>query len=377
MAIETVGLVLFGLGVLTAGAELLVRGASRLATAVGISPLVIGLTVVAYGTSAPEMAVSAKASLAHQPDIALGNVLGSNIFNVLFILGVSALIRSLAVDRQLVRLDVPIMIGVSALVWLMALDGQISRAEGLLLCAGIVLYNAFLIRLSRRKSVAPQGAEGAGDGPRSALRRKGAALALAFVLVGLGLLTVGARWLVRGAVGLAAALGVSELVIAVTVVAAGTSLPELATSVVATIHRQRDIAVGNIVGSNIFNALAVLGVAGVVSPAGLSVAPGALRLEMPVMLAAAAACLPVFFTGGRIARWEGFVFLAYYLAYLACLISQPLYPGSFGAVRTAVLWVITPLMLVVVLAPLVPRRVSSRRARPGKTGRGTRRRERA
>jgi cation:H+ antiporter len=255
-------LILFvvGLGSLVLGAELLVRGASRLAAAVGVSPLVIGLTIVAYGTSAPELAVSVKAGLAGRADIAVGNVVGSNIFNVLFILGVSALIAPLVVSQQLVRWDVPIMIGTSALALPLSGDGRVGFIDGLILVIGIVVYTTLLIRLARREKsrlVIDEYAREYSVKAKVPPERK--ARHVCFCLVGLLALVLGTRWFIDGAVALAAAMGVSELVIGLTLVAAGTSLPEVFTSVIATVRGERDIAVGNVVGSNIFNILGILG----------------------------------------------------------------------------------------------------------------------
>jgi cation:H+ antiporter len=302
-----------GILLLIAGAELLVKGASRIAGALGISPLVIGLTVVAFGTSAPEFAVTAGAAWTGQADVALGNVVGSNIFNVLFILGLSALVAPLVVSQQLVRLDVPLMIGVILVAAGLALDGRIGRLDGLLLFAGIVAYTAFLIRQSRRESAA----SGPSTTPRSAPARRSPSWApnLAYLAAGLIMLALGARWLVAGAVAAAQAFGVSELVIGLTVVAAGTSLPEVATSVLASLRGERDIAVGNVVGSNLFNLLGVLGFGGLIAPAGIPVAAGALTFDIPVMIGAAIVALPIFFTGYRIARWEGALLLGFYAAY--------------------------------------------------------------
>jgi len=311
-----------GLAVLTAGAELLVRGAGRLAAAVGISPLVVGLTVVAFGTSAPELAVSLQSAFGGKADIALGNVIGSNIFNILLILGLSALITPLVVAQQLIRLDVPVMIGVSILVWLMALDGAVGRVEGLVLVAGAVGYTAFLVVASRRErntAVQDEYAEAfQPDGPTT-WRRAG--LDLALVIGGLVMLVAGSDWFIQAVVELARRMGMSELVIGLTIVAAGTSMPEVATSVVAALKGERDIAVGNAVGSNIFNILSVLGFTAVFAPGGgIAVSPGVIAVDMPVMIAVAIACLPVFFTGNTIARWEGAVFLAYYVAYTVYLV---------------------------------------------------------
>lgn len=319
LSMETFFLVV-GLVLLVAGAELLVRGASRLAAAFGIPPLVIGLTVVAFGTSAPELAVSLASSFANQPDIAVGNVIGSNIFNILAILGLSALITPLAVQQQLIRLDVPLMIGISVVTYLMALNGRIGRIEGLLLAAGIIAYTFFLIRKSRRESqsIVDEYAMEYGKGTPARLASLLGNVAL--VGVGLGLLVLGSDWLVKGAVDIATRLGVDELVIGLTIVAAGTSLPELATSVVAGLRGERDIAVGNVIGSNLFNLMSVLGFSAVVSPKGLSVATTSLRVDLPVMLVASVACLPIFMRGHRISRMEGLLFFAGYVGYTSYLV---------------------------------------------------------
>ena len=314
----SIPLVLFiaGLLLLVVGAEVLVRGASQLARSIGISPLVIGLTVVAYGTSAPELAVSIRSGLVGQADIALGNVIGSNIFNVLFILGVAALITPLVVSQQLVRLDVPVMIGVSFLLGLLAFDGNVSRVEGILLCISGVVYTVFCLWQGRRETAAVTADHAAQGHPHSQpAPRHSWSMSITLIIAGLILLVLGAHWLVESAVALAQTLGMSELIIGLTIVAAGTSLPEVATSVVASLRRERDLAVGNVVGSNIFNILVVLGCASLVAPGGTDVAPAALRFDIPVLIAVAIACLPIFFTGNVIARWEGGLFLGYYIAY--------------------------------------------------------------
>jgi cation:H+ antiporter len=313
-----------GLALLVLGAESLVRGASKLASSLGVPPLLVGLTVVAYGTSTPELAVSLQAALAGQADIAVGNVVGSNIFNVLFILGLSAIIAPLVVSRQLVWMDVPLMVGVSILMLLMALDGRISRLDGAVLALGIVAYTILIVRQARKeKPAAPEPAAAGATGESAPARAPAArawAVNLAYIAAGLGLLVLGARWFVDSSVAIARMMGVSELVIGLTIVAAGTSMPEVATSIIAAIRGERDIAVGNVVGSNIYNILAVLGFAALLSPGGVAVAPAALDFDIPVMTAVAVACLPIFFTGHLIARWEGWLFLGYYAAYTAFLI---------------------------------------------------------
>lgn len=332
-------LMVAGLVLLAIGAELLVRGASALARAVGLPSLIIGLTVVSFGTSAPELAVGLKAGLDGQADLAFGNVVGSNTFNVLFILGVSALIVPLTVSAQLVRLDVPVMIGASALTWIVAADGVIRRGEGWALCAGIVGYTVLLIRLGKKHQPPCDQSESKQTAPQEPNRLLASVLS---VLLGLVLLVVGARWLVQGAVDIAQLLGVSELLVGLTIVAAGTSLPEVATSVVASIRRERDIAVGNIVGSNIFNVLAVLGGTAAASRAGVAVSPTALRFDVPVMMAVALACLPIFFTGGRISRWEGALFLGYYAAYVTYLVLGASHHESLPAFSAVMIFFVLP-----------------------------------
>jgi cation:H+ antiporter len=358
---STILLLIAGLALLIIGAEILVRGASRLAAAAGISPLVIGLTVVAFGTSSPELAVSVQSAFAGQADIALGNVVGSNIFNILFVLGISALIIPLVVAQQLVRLDVPLMIGVSVLVYLFGLNGQIGRMEGAILFLGIIAYTVFLIRQSRKetKEVREEYAQEFAD--RQPHGIKFFLVNLLLVVGGLTLLILGARWLVDSAVTLAQALGLSELIIGLTIVAIGTSMPEVATSIVAAVRGERDIAVGNVVGSNIFNLLAVLGLTSLVAPNGVPVPEAALAFDLPVMTAVAFACLPIFFTGYRVARWEGAVFLGYYAAYVLYLILKATQHDGLPLFSTVMLLFVVPLT-VLTLVVLVVRERRARRS---------------
>jgi len=344
-----VSLVFFvvGTGLLIVGAELLVRGASRLARGVGISPLVVGLTVVAYGTSAPELAVSVRSALAGQADLALGNVVGSNIFNVLFILGLSAIVTPLVVPQQIVRLDVPIMIGVTLLTMVFALDGRLSVVESAVLLAGAVGYTVFLIRASKSESAAVAD-EYAAEFSGAASGRSDILAQIGLVVAGLALLVLGARWLVDAAIAMARAVGVSELVIGLTIVAAGTSMPEVATSVLAAFRGERDIAVGNVVGSNIFNVLAVLGLSGMAG-GGIDVAPAVLSFDLPVALAVAVACLPITFSGHRIARWEGLLFLTYYVAYTTYVVLAASANDALPAFGAAMAWFVLPLTVVTVL----------------------------
>jgi cation:H+ antiporter len=311
--------ILLGLALLVGGGQLLVVGASGFARALRIPPLIIGLTVVAYGTSAPELAVSLQAAMGGTAGMALGNVLGSNICNVLLILGLAAVMRYLVVERQLVRIDVPIMILVSCAALALSVDGTVSRVDGALLLAGAVAYTVLQIRMGR-KSRTEEAVERAEDGKPAPRGAKAMAMFSLSMAGGLALLVFGADRLVEGAVGLARAAGVSDLVIGLTVVAVGTSMPEVAATVVAALRRETSMAVGNVVGSNVFNILAVLGGTSLLAPGGVEVSLTALTFDFPVMVAVAIACLPIFTTGHRIARWEGAFFLLYYAAYVAYLV---------------------------------------------------------
>jgi len=344
-----------GLVFLVGGAELLVRGASKLAFSFGISPLVVGLTIVAFGTSAPEMAVSVNAVLGGQNDIAIGNVVGSNIFNVLFILGLAALITPLVVNIQLIRQEVPIMLGASLLLLIFALDGSIGVVDGAVLFGLVLTYTAFLIVQSRNETQAAvdeyaaefKPAEKGGWDERLPVQ-------IGLIIIGLAVLVLGAHWLVTSAVIFAKALGVSDVVIALTIVAAGTSLPEVATSVIAAIKGERDIAVGNVVGSCTFNLLGVVGLAGMVSgSAGLVIPGSVMQFDIWVMLAVALACLPVFITGREIARWEGGIFLGCYVAYVTYLVLQAQQSAALSGFTWAMTSVFLPLTVIALVIAMV------------------------
>jgi cation:H+ antiporter len=315
----TIVFFIVGIGALVVGAEALVKGAARLAARTGLSPIVIGLTVVAFGTSAPELAVSLGAAVRDEADLAVGNVVGSNIANVLLVLGISATVGGgLVVAQRIVRIDVPIMLGLSVLVLLLGLDNQLGRLEGIAFVLILIAYITWTVVASRRNpdlidddDYDEFDAEHLGD--TSAWRDVG------YVLLGLLLLVLGSTSLVEAATDIAETLGVSQLVIGLTVVAIGTSLPEVATSVVAAARGQRDLAVGNAVGSNMFNILAVLGITAAVSPSALPIPDQALRLDVLVMIAVALACLPIFAYDYSLRRWEGVLFLVYYGVYLTWL----------------------------------------------------------
>jgi cation:H+ antiporter len=350
----TILLFLLGLAALIAGSALLVRGASKMALSFGISPLVVGLTIVAFGTSSPEVAVSVGAVLDGKADIAIGNVVGSNIFNVLFILGASALITPLVVHSQLIRQEVPIMIGASLLLLVLGLDGRLSVWDGALLFALALCYTGFVLVQSRRnnRETKAEFSEEFGS-PTAGAWDSSIPAQIGLVVTGLVALVYGSEWLVTASVAFAKAMGVSDLIIGLTIVAAGTSMPEVATSIMAAIKGERDIAVGNVIGSNTFNILGCLGLSGLVSGTqGLTMAPAVLAFDIWVMLAVALACLPVLITGREIARWEGTVFLLYYATYVTYLILAAQRHAAlegFSAVMLSFVIPITVITLIVVL----------------------------
>ena len=303
-----------GLALLVAAASVLVRGAAALALRLGLTPLVVGLTVVAFGTSAPELVVSVQAALAGAGGIAVGNVVGSNVANVGLVLGLAVLIRPLAAEPSLFRRDLPALVAVTALAAAFLWDRQLGRAEGAVLAAGLVAYLVWSVRAARRDQAAA--AAVAAELPVTAPTGPAWRDAL-FVVGGLAGLVVGADLFVGGATRLAQAAGVSNAVIGLTVVAVGTSLPELATTLVAARRGEGDIAVGNVVGSNLFNLLGILGIAALVRPLE---APGLGAVDVAVMGAFTVGLVVLLWTGRRLARWEGGVLAAGYVGYLVYLV---------------------------------------------------------
>lgn len=304
------GQLLAGGVLLYGGGEVLVRSAAQLGLRLGMSPLVVGLTVVAFGTSSPELAVSVGATLDGMGDVAVGNVVGSNICNIALILGLCACIRPISVHMQLLRFDVPVAIGVAAAAYIVLLDTAVSRTEGLVLVVALAIYVALLLVLARREAE-PVTTEFAEEQPD---RERALPWLAAGVVAGLALLVWGGDWFVAGASDLARGLGISEALIALTVVSVGTSTPELATSLIATLRRHGDMAVGNIVGSNIFNVLGILGAAAIVRPLA---APGIFASDLWTMLGVSMLLLPLAWTGRSIVRWEGALLLALYAGYVA------------------------------------------------------------
>lgn len=373
MSVISIVLIVVGIVGLVLGAEGLVRGAARLAARTGMSSVVIGLIVVAFGTSAPELAVSVGDVLRSRdtsggPEstagaLAVGNVVGSNIANILLALGVAAAIGgSLVVARRIIRIDVPIMIGASVLVLFMSLDEQITRIEGLVLLGALVVYLVWTVTTARRTPDAvPDDLAEVVD--VDTLDTIPVRVDVGYLVGGLLLLVASSQALVRGATDIATDLGVSDLVIGLTVVAVGTSLPEVATSVLAAIRGERDLAVGNAIGSNIFNLLAVLGVTASVAPDSIPFAQSTIQVDLPVMIVVAIACLPIFANGHVLKRWEGTLFFFLYGAYIAWLVLDAAENSFRDDYGTVMLFFVVPVLALTMVVVGLQSRAASKQLR--------------
>ncbi len=308
-----------GVTALIWGADRFVSGASAVARIFGVSPLIIGLTIVSIGTSLPELLVTTTATLLDHPDVAVGNVLGSNIANIGLILGLTSLIRPLMIHSRLLAREYPFLAAVSVFAWLLSLDGQLSRLEGILLTAGLAMFLAWMGLTVREENGAAPLLEPAEEVSGAVPVRT----ALLWLVLGLAGLVLGSRLLIWGGVGLARAFGISELVIGLTLVAVGTSLPELATTIAGAVKREDDIAVGNVVGSNVFNTLGILGIPAILHP--LPVSAAAVNRDFPLMLLATLALWPICRSWnacqGRVNRWEGGTLVAGYFFYVSFLLA--------------------------------------------------------
>jgi len=333
---------ILGLIALIWGAEILVRSSSKLAASLGVSKLVIGLTVVAFGTSAPELAVGIEAGLMDQPDILMGNVIGSNLTNTLLILGLAALIIPLQVHKNLIRFDLPVMITSTVILILLSLNNIITFWECVILFACLIIYLYALVRFSGKSRLTDEEIVEAGSPWLNGLLSLG----------GLVLLIAGARWMVESATIFALMAGVSELVIGLTIVAIGTSLPEIVTSILAAVRGEKDLAVGSIVGSNILNILSVIGIAGLFI-SGIPVQDSLLEVEYIILLAVSVICFPIFFTGRRIKRVEGAIFLTSYILYLFYLYLDSASSTFMPSFIQSVLYGFVPLVILYVLVALI------------------------
>jgi len=344
--------VLIGIALLFGGGELFVQGSIALAVIFGIPQLVIGLTVVSLGTSAPELFVSLNSVLQGSDALALSNVVGSNIFNVMVVLGSSALVLPLRVESRLVRRDVPLMIAVSAAVWGMASAGRVTWQAGLALLLGLIINTIWEIRTAREQ---PDDSEGAEPDIEDNAAEGGWHLAVLKLIGGIAVLTVGSKVLVSGATSAATLLGVSEAVIGLTIVSAGTSMPELITSLVAALRGRTDLAIGNVVGSCLLNLMLVLGGTALVTGSqGLNVTPDLIHDDLPVMLLTSLACLPIFWTRGRISRLEGGLLLGLYFLYIVDNVLPRTNLSSWSdEFRLVMLCLVLPVVMIVIITQAV------------------------
>lgn len=347
------------LGLLVSG-HFVVSSASAIGTRFGLTPMVVGLTIVAAGTSAPELAVVLGAVFADDTELAVGSVIGSNIANILLVLGLAAAFGTIRVTTRVVRVDIPIMIIASSAFLVMAIDGRLTRFDGTLLFGGVVLFVGWTLRAAPKEPPAePSGQAGGPPSdvvvgmPNSASRLVREVALLTVGIVGLALAS---RWVVSGAERLATTLGIPELIVGLTIVALGTSAPEIVTTLIAALNGRRDLAVGNAVGSNIFNILLVLGLSTVVAPDGIAIGSDALKLDLPILLAAAVACLPMVFWDGKLDRWEGVVFVGYYVAYLIFLVLDATGHRASDPFAVVLLGFVMPLTAVTVIVVVLHQR---------------------
>ena len=334
---------LLGIGLLFGGGELFVQGSVALATILGIPQLVIGLTVVSLGTSAPELFVSLNSLFQGSDDLAISNVVGSNIFNILVVLGSSALILPLKVESRLIKRDVPLLLAVSAAVWGMASAGRFTWQSGLALLIALLINTAWEIRTVKEESKDSLNLEKTKSFSYNSIN------SIMKLLLGIGLLTFGSNLLVNGASSIAIYLGVSEVIVGLTIVSAGTSMPELITSLVATMRGRTDLAIGNVVGSSLLNQLLVLGSCAIFSGSkGLYVEELLIQKDMPIMVLSTLACMPIFWTKGKISRIEGISLVGAYLLYLIDQILPYSFPVSHKIFRMIIMCLILPLGLILI-----------------------------
>ncbi|WP_006246969.1 calcium/sodium antiporter [Mycolicibacterium tusciae] len=310
---------LVGLGALVAGAEVMVRGGAKVASRFGISPIVIGLTVVSIGTSMPELAVGVVSAVDGNGALAVGNIAGTNVVNLLLVLGLSALLLPLALQMRTLRFELPVMAGAAVLLWLLVLDGVLTRIDGAVLTVGAVVYTLAVVRTARRET-RDVTTEFTTAYPKAQTPDR-TALHIGMTVAGIAIIVIGAERLVDAAVGMARGFNVSDALIGLTVVAIGTSAPELVTTIVSTLRGERDIAIGNLLGSSIYNILLILGITCLVPAHGLALPAQLVRIDIPIMVAVALVCIPIFITGRRVSRVEGGAMVAAYVAFLAFLIT--------------------------------------------------------
>lgn len=341
----TVVLFIAGLVGLIGGAELFLKAVDHFGLKWGVSPLIMGLTVVAFATGAPELAISIKAATSGNADLVLGNIIGSNIANILLILGITSLISPLNITRRVVRIDVPIVIGASALVFVLAMDGSLSSIDGIILMIGLLVYSVFTffqIKKSRDEENANEPFEFEGSVDDLAKGVYFYIKNIGLLLIGLTLIVLGSNWMVDSAVSIALSLGISQLVIGLTIVSIGTSLPEVATSLSSARKGNADIAVANVMGSNLYNILLTLGLTLIIAPEVLTVSKAAINLDLPFMVAVSIVCIPIFIAGFNLTRTDGLIFLFYYVTYLSYLVLEALGSSAVPFIQKGMLFAVVP-----------------------------------
>lgn len=346
----TVFLFILGLAVLIGGAELFLRAVDKFGAAWSVSPVVMGLTVVAFATGAPELAISLQAAVDGKPDLVLGNILGSNVANILLILGIAGLVNPLKITNRIIKVDVPMVIIASTLLFILAIDGLLSPMDGAIIFGALILYSIFMyfqIRKDRQNNKQNGVTEETElDEPVTTLFYGKYILLL---LGGLVLIVMGSRWMVASAVEIAGILGISELIIGLTIVSIGTSLPEVATSVSAVRHGDSDTAVANVMGSNLYNILLTLSLTVLIAPGAIDVSQEAINLDLPIMLIVAIACLPLFWPGKELGRKEAIGFLFYYVAYMTYLVFLAMGHPFKETMEVIMVWGVFPITAFLVI----------------------------
>ena len=345
----TVFLFILGLAVLIGGAELFLRAVDKFGAAWSVSPVVMGLTVVAFATGAPELAISLQAAIDGKPDLVLGNILGSNVANILLILGIAGLVHPLKITNRIIKVDVPMVIMASTLLFILAIDGLLSPLDGGIIFIGLILYSIFMyyqIKKDRKQNKRKKSEEVKLDEP---VTPQFYGKYILLLLGGLVFIVLGSRWMVASAVEIAGILGISELIIGLTIVSIGTSLPEVATSVSAVRHGDSDTAVANVMGSNLYNILLTLSLTVLIAPGAIDVSQEAINLDLPIMLIVAIACLPLFWPGKELGRKEAIGFLFYYVAYMTYLVFLAMEHPFKETMEVIMVWGIFPITAFLVI----------------------------
>lgn len=351
--ILSVVLFVVGLATLIGGAELFLRSVDKFGAAWSVSPVVMGLTVVAFATGAPELAISLQAAVDGKPDLVVGNILGSNIANILLILGIAGLVQPLKITNRIIKVDVPMVIGASMLLFVLAMDGLLSPLDGGIILLALIGYSIFMYFQIRKDRLANISLSGGALKLDEELTTAFYVKYIVLLLVGLVLIVMGSRFMVHSAVEIAGVLGISELIIGLTIVSIGTSLPEVATSVSAVRHGDSDTAVANVMGSNLYNILLTLGLTVVIAPGAIDVSMDAVNLDLPFMVIVAGACLPLFWPGKELGRPEAFGFLTYYglyLAYLVLISIQHPFKDQFEGIMV---WVVIPITVLLIILKFI------------------------